>query len=120
MKKIMVVDDEKDLLAVVKGFLKKAGYDVAITTSRDEGLKILQSFKPDIIYMDINVGTADGRDMCKQIKSLAEHKHIPIILISANDDALKTYKEYQADAILKKPFQPSQMLDLTAFHLLSN
>ena len=56
MKKIMVVDDEKDLLAVVKGFLKKAGYDVAVTTSCDEGLNILQSFKPDIIYMDINVG----------------------------------------------------------------
>jgi DNA-binding response OmpR family regulator len=117
MKKIMVVDDEKDLLAVVKGYLKRAGYDVAVTTSCDEGLKILRSFKPDLIYLDVNVGTEDSREMCKHIKSLAEHKHIPIVLISTNDDALKTYRDYQADAIMRKPLQPSQLLNLTAFHL---
>jgi len=43
--------------------------------------------------------------------------HIPIILISANDEALRTYKEYEADGILKKPFQPSQLLKLTTFYL---
>lgn len=117
MKKIMVVDDEKDLLALVKGYLKKSGYDVAVTTSCEEGLHILNSFRPDLIYIDINVGTEDGREMCKQIKSLAEHKHIPIILISADDDSLNTYSKYQADAVLKKPFQPSQLLHLTALHL---
>ena len=117
MKKIMVVDDEQDLLAAVKGFLKRSGYDVAVTTSCEEGLGILNSFKPDLIYLDVNVGTEDGREMCKQIKSLAEHKHIPIVLISANDEALKTYREYQADAILRKPLQPSELLNMTVFHL---
>jgi DNA-binding response OmpR family regulator len=117
MKKIMVVDDEKDLLALVKGYLKKAGYEVAVTTSCEEGLNILNAFKPGLIYMDVNVGTDDGRVMCKQIKSVAEHRHIPIILISANDEALGTYKEYEADGILKKPFQPFQLLKLTAFYL---
>ena len=113
----MVVDDEKDLLAVVKGYLKRAGYDVAVTTSCSEGLTILNSFKPDLIYMDINVGSEDGREMCKQIKSMAEHKHIPVILISANDEALATFKDYQADGILKKPLQASQLLHTTAAHL---
>jgi DNA-binding response OmpR family regulator len=117
MKKIMVVDDDKDLLAVVKLYLKRAGYDVAVTTSCDDGMNILNAFKPDLIYLDVNVGTNDGRQMCKQIKSLAEHKHIPTILISANDDALKTYREYEADAIMRKPFQPEQLLNLTAFYL---
>lgn len=113
MKKIMVVDDEKDLLALVKGYLKRASYDVAVTTSCADGLDILNSFKPDLIYLDINVGNEDGRQMCKQIKSLAENKHIPVILISANDEALSTYKEYEATGILKKPFQPSELLALT-------
>jgi DNA-binding response OmpR family regulator len=117
MKKIMVVDDEKDLLALVKGYLKRAGYDVAVTTSCEEGLNILESFSPDLIYLDINVGSEDGRTMCQQIKSMAQHQHIPIILISANDEALQTYKQYQASAILKKPFQPSQMLHMTSLHL---
>jgi DNA-binding response OmpR family regulator len=117
MKKIMVVDDEVDLLALIKRYFKRAGYDVAVTTSCEEGLAILNSFKPDLIYLDINVGTEDGRVMCKQIKSAAEHKHIPIILISANDDALRTYEVCQADGILRKPLQPAQLLEQAAFHL---
>jgi CheY-like chemotaxis protein len=117
MKKIMVVDDEKDLLAAVKGVFEKAGYDVAVTTSCKEGADILASFKPNLIFLDINVGSEDGREMCKQIKSLAEHKHIPIVLISANDDALRAYKECDADSFLRKPFKPSQLLELAADYL---
>ena len=119
MKKIMVVDDEKDLLAIAKSYLKREGHDVAVTTSCDEAMKILPAFNPDIIYMDINVGPEDGRVTCQQIKSLAAHQHIPIILISANYDALNTYKDYQANGILKKPFQPIQLLSLMASHLPS-
>jgi DNA-binding response OmpR family regulator len=118
MKKIMVVDDEKDLLALAKGYLKRAGYEVAVTTTCKEGTEILASFKPNLIFLDINVGSEDGREMCKQIKSLAEHKNIPIVLISANDDSLKTYKEYDADSFLKKPFQPSELLDVAARFLV--
>jgi len=120
MKKIMVVDDEKDLLALAKGYLKRAGYDVAVTTNCKEGADILVSFKPNLIFLDINVGSEDGREMCKQIKSLAEHKHIPIVLISADDDLLKTYKEYAADSFLRKPFQPSELLDIAAGYLFSD
>jgi DNA-binding response OmpR family regulator len=117
MKRIMVVDDEKDLLALVKGYLTRAGYDIAVTTSCKEGTDILASFKPNLIFLDINVGSEDGREMCKQVKSLAEHKQIPIVLISADDDLLKTYKEYEANSFLKKPFQPSQLLDVAASYL---
>jgi len=112
MKKIMVVDDETDLLAGIKGFLERAGYSVAVTTTCKEGVDILASFNPDIIFLDINVGNEDGREMCRHIKSLADHKHIPIVLISANDDDLKTYQEYDANSFLKKPFRPSQLLDV--------
>jgi DNA-binding response OmpR family regulator len=117
MKKIMVVDDEKDLLALAKGYLKRAGYDVAVTTTCKEGAEILISFKPNLIFLDINVGSEDGREMCRQIKSLAEHKHIPIVLISADDDLLKTYKEYAADSFLRKPFEPSELLNVAAGYL---
>ena len=113
----MVVDDEKDLLALAKGYLKRAGYDVAVTTSCKDAGDIMGTFKPNLIFLDINVGSEDGREMCKQIKSIVEHKLIPIILISANDDLLKTYKEYEADAILKKPFQPVELLDVATSYL---
>jgi len=117
MKKVLVVDDEKDLLALLKGYLKRAGYTVAVTTSCKEGLGIVDLFRPDLIFLDINVGSEDGREMCKQVKSIAEHKHIPVVLISADDESLKTYKEYEANSFLKKPFQPSQLLEVAAGYL---
>ncbi|HMH22478.1 MAG TPA: response regulator [Puia sp.] len=117
MKKILVVDDDKDLLVNMKAFLKRQGYEVAVTTSCEEGLQILNSFKPDLIYMDIDVGKEDGREMCRKIKSQAEYKHIPVILISANHDALQLYKDYGANAFLEKPFQLSSFLSTLQNHL---
>jgi DNA-binding response OmpR family regulator len=117
MKKVMVVDDDKDLLQALKGILKREGYDVSVTTSCNEGLDILIYFKPDLIFLDINVGSDDGRETCRRIKSMAEHKHIPIILMSANDDALKTYKEYGADSSMTKPLQIAHLLKMTRIHL---
>jgi DNA-binding response OmpR family regulator len=117
MKKIMVVDDDRDLLVAFKAVLKRKGYDVVVTISCEEGFEILSSFKADLIFLDINVGTDDGRDMCKRIKSQAEHKHIPVILISANDDALNTYKECGADSFLKKPFEMMKLSLVLAAHV---
>jgi DNA-binding response OmpR family regulator len=120
MKRIMVVDDDTDYLAAMKGFLKQSGYEVAVTTSCDEGLLILISFAPHLIFLDIDVGAQDGREMCRKIKSMADHKHIPIILVSGNYSALETYKTYQADEFLKKPFEPSELLNLASSHLTAH
>jgi two-component system response regulator VicR len=117
MKKIMVVDDDKDLLVALMAVLKRQGYEVAVTMSCNEGLEILSSFKPNLILLDINVGMEDGRDMCRKIKSQAEHAHIPVILISANDNALNTYKEHGADSILKKPFDLVNLYELVSAHI---
>jgi DNA-binding response OmpR family regulator len=120
MKKIMVVDDDKDLLAALKEFLKIQGYNVAVFTSCAEGLDTLASFNPDLIFLDVNVGTEDGRDMCRTINTMADHKDIPIVLISANGDALRTYNAYGAASFLRKPFQPSQLLKVAASYLFPN
>src|SRR5579871_2143380 len=98
MKRILFVDDDVDLLAAMKILLRREGYEVAVTTSCNEGLDILANFRPDLILLDINVGNEDGRLMCRQIKEQAEYEHIPVILISANDEALETYRDYSADA----------------------
>ena len=60
MKKIIVVDDDTAYLAATKRFLKHMGYHVVVTTTCDEGLDILITFKPDLIILDIEVGSRDG------------------------------------------------------------
>jgi DNA-binding response OmpR family regulator len=117
IKKIMVVDDEKDLLTAMKASLKKKGYTVVVTTSCEDALTILSTFKPDLIFLDINVGKEDGRVMCRKVKALAEHKHVPIILMSPDGFALQSYRVYRADSIMSKPFQPSDLLNEAARYL---
>src|SRR6202022_2908720 len=107
MKRILVVDDDRDLLVAMKSFFIRNGYEVAVTISCDEGLQILESFKPGLIFLDINVGNKDGREMCRKIRALADYQHIPVILMSANHEALKLYGDYGANASVEKPFELS-------------
>jgi len=113
----MYVDDEVDLLEAMKIFLRRKGFEVSVTTSCSEGLEILRTFDPDLILLDINVGSEDGRLMCRQIKAQAEYEHIPVILISAYDDALKTYRDYGADGFVGKPFEFSELMDTLNVYL---
>jgi DNA-binding response OmpR family regulator len=117
MKKVLVVDDDTDLLSVLKVFFLKKGYDIAVTTSCDEGLDIFYSFQPDLVLLDINVGSQNGQEMCRKIKAQTEYQHIPVIFISANHDALKLYVDYGADDAVKKPFDASQLLKIVELHL---
>jgi DNA-binding response OmpR family regulator len=104
MKKILVVDDDTDILFMLKTFLILKGFDTKVSTTCDEGLDIFYSFQPDIVLLDVNVGSADGRVMCRTIKASAEYQHIPVILISANPDGLKSYQDHGAHAAVEKPF----------------
>ena len=110
MKRILVIDDNTDLLLSLKLFLSKEGYEVKTSTSCKDGLHILSAFAPQLVLLDINVGDEDGRDMCRQIKSQAEFRHIPVVLISANLELLGRFKEYGANHALPKPFSLSSLL----------
>jgi DNA-binding response OmpR family regulator len=112
MTKILIVDDDEDLLVSMKSLFKKNGFDIAVTLSCAEGLGILKSFHPDLIFLDMLVGDEDGREMCKQIKDQAEYKHIPIVFISADHEALKLYREYGANSFVKKPLKFSTLLGI--------
>lgn len=111
MKRILLVDDDTDLLVSLKSFLTKQGYDVTTTTSCRDALSILFSVAPHLVLLDVNVGDEDGRSMCQQIKSQAESQHIPVILISANHQLLETYREYGANASVRKPFNLPGLLN---------
>ncbi len=118
MKRILIVDDDTDLLISLKTFLKKQGYEINTTTSCSNGLNILRSVEPHLVILDINVGSEDGRSMCRQIKSEAELQHIPVILISANHQELSFYRDYGANASLPKPFRLNELSELVQ-HIVS-
>ena len=93
LKKILVVDDEEEILYTLKTKLTVQGYEVVTTMSCDLRLEIFYSFKPDIVFLDVNVGNSDGRLMCRTIKTQAEYQHIPVILgVNGETRRLRRYR----------------------------
>lgn len=109
MSRILIVDDEQDILHLVSMFLSSKGYEVRTAKSKTEFFDLLPSFKPDLIILDVMLGADNGRDICKEIKA-AEHKHIPVILYSAIPQMLANYEECNANDTLEKPFPLSELL----------
>jgi CheY-like chemotaxis protein len=109
MKSIVIVDNEDDLRSTIKTILTRRGYTVYDDATGDiiERPEIEQS---DLILLDINLDTKDGRDLCLKLKQRPETKQIPLILISALSELPKTYHICGADDYLKKPFSSVDLI----------
>ena len=109
-KKILVVDDEPDLIKVTVYRLKKMGYDVIIGTTGQEALDLIRSERPDLVLLDLRLPIIDGLEVCRKAKADEKLKHIPVILFTASTDAIKdNVKDVAADGYLIKPFSAEQL-----------
>ena len=83
-KKILVVDDEADLLAMMVLRLRSSGYVPLTASSGEEALDLLDKHKPDLILLDLLLPNIQGPQICKKLKSDPEFKDIPIIVFTAS------------------------------------
>ncbi|MDN3658131.1 response regulator [Ferruginibacter paludis] len=109
MKKILIVDDEPDLLQMVSIVLNFDNFETFTAGSKDKALAILQQVIPDLIILDVNLSGYDGRDFCKELKSSTAFKHIPIQLYSADSQKLADFELCNADGVIGKPFEIAQL-----------
>ena len=100
-----------ELLELFSTILKAEDYEVETTSSSVILKNVLPIFLPDLILMDVMPGIDDGRELCKEIKEI-HNKNIPIILISANVDLLKGYEKCKADAVIEKPFNIKNLVEI--------
>ena len=116
MKKILVVDDDTDMLNLVDILLTHHHF-VVKTISRWQIIsKTIKSFIPDLILMDIDLGGADGGEICKELKRSKETQQLPVILFSAlmPEDYLTVC---DAQGFLSKPFQASNLIKIIKHNL---
>ena len=111
MKKILVVDDDIDILTVVQLVLETNGFEVVAISNWQQIYTQIDIFKPDLILLDVSLGTQDGRNICKQLKSANNTKHISIILFSANYNVEKSISECLADSFISKPFDIKDLIE---------
>jgi DNA-binding response OmpR family regulator len=112
-KKILVVDDEPDMLDLTTIRLKKIGYEIIEAVDAEEAMDIIEKTLPDLILLDLLLPKMQGDEFCKKLKSDNKFKNIPIILFTAS--AIRTslpekIKEMGADDCIMKPFEPAELL----------
>ena len=111
-KKVLVVDDDPDILDALQFMLEDAGYEVKTTEKGEyaENLRDTNGGLPDVIILDVLLSGKDGRLICQKLKSQEDTRHIPIIMVSAHPNAKQSVSAVGADDFMAKPFDMDELL----------
>jgi len=109
---ILVIDDERDLIELVRYNLEKGGFDVIGATKAEAGLEIARLNSPDAVILDIMMPGQDGLEVCRQLRSDARTARIPVIMLTAKASEADRVVglEIGADDYLAKPFSPRELV----------
>lgn len=118
-KRILIVDDTKDIVQVVSRRLQSWGYEPLTAETGEDGLRLAQEQLPDLILLDIMMPKMKGRDVCARLKADPKTKHIPVIFLTALGlaDHVQAGMDLGADDYIVKPFEPSELKDRIAICL---
>ncbi|MBU6221855.1 MAG: response regulator transcription factor [Planctomycetes bacterium] len=105
---VLVVDDEEDLLELVRYNLTREGYRVTCVATGEEALKAARKQPPDLIVLDLMLPAVDGLEVCRRLKSESKTRDIPIIMLTAKSEEgdMVAGLERGADDYISKPFSP--------------
>ena len=111
-RKIVVIEDEPDIVEVISYSLKREGYNVLAVDRGDESINLIRNQSPSLIILDLMLPGMDGLSVCRQLKSDPIVKDIPVIMISAKGEEsdIVIGLEMGADDYLTKPFSPRELL----------
>ena len=110
-QRILIVDDEKEMASAIQRVLKRKGFTTEIAENGFVAGHLMSSFKPQLMTLDLRMPGLSGHDVLHFIKQNEAHKHIKVLVISAQPEAdLNRALAEGADAILAKPFQNGQLI----------
>ena len=116
-KRVLVIDDEPDVRAIVQGCLEDiAGWDVITAASGQEGLEKALTDKPDAIVLDVMMPGMDGITFLKELRTQPEGKSIPTVLLTAkvNFNHSEIFSELNIEGVVSKPFDPFMLTEQIA------
>ena len=104
IKRIHVLEDDEDIRYIIEFLLKDEGYELQLSSTFDELKSKLKDSVPDLFILDVMLPDGDGAEICSDLKGDLFTKHIPIIVMSANDQNKQKSIDAGADAYISKPF----------------
>ncbi len=118
--KILIVEDDEDMIHILRSILELEGYEIAYAGDGEEGLKAIGEYKPNLVILDLILPKIDGNEICRRVKKDPELSKIPIIMLTAKGttrDELEGVMD-GADDYITKPFNPLDLIE-TIKYLLS-
>ena len=111
-KKILILEDEQDILQLVKHYLEKEGFRPVTAMSGLEALKKVKEDKPDLVVLDLMLPEMDGLEVCKRLRSVPDTAMLPILMLTAKAEESDTIVglELGADDYVTKPFSPKALV----------
>lgn len=114
MARILIVDDEPDIIMVAKNMLERVGHETDEATNGEEGIKKLKDGKFDLILLDVMMHGDNGWEVCRKIKADKNTKDTPVVLftVRTSADSVERGKEAGADAQIDKPFEIDDLISI--------
>ena len=111
-KKVLIADDEPNIVTSLEFLMTKGGYEVAIARNGDEALALVESFGPDLVLLDVMMPRRSGYEVCQRMRERPEWEHIKIVMLSAKGREAEVSKGLAigADAYVTKPFSNRELI----------
>src|SRR5437867_7435642 len=112
MERVLIVDDDPDILRLVSYNLTQAGFDVATAPTGRRALESVQKRQPDLIILDLMLPDIDGMEVCRTLRQRDDLRRIPIVMLTARCDEIDLVIgfELSAEDYVSTPFSPAEMV----------
>ena len=119
MKKVLIVDDEADIIEILQFVLEAQGYECITALDGEEGLKLAREISPDLIILDVMMPKMNGYKICRLLKFDEKYKNIPILMVTARaqDKDKEIGEETGANEYITKPFQVDYVIEKVKSYL---
>ena len=113
MPRILIADDEPNIVASLEFLMEQAGYEVKVAASGQEALELAASFHPDLVLLDVMMPGKNGYEVCQSLKSDPATRAVKVVLLSAKGRDVEVAKglELGADAYVTKPFSTRELIE---------
>lgn len=110
-RKILVIEDHPTVREVLRTLLGMEDYEVAVAPNGEAGLALADMLQPEVVILDVGMPGLNGYEVCRAIKSRAEHTRIVMVTARTSEEDERAGRQAGADAYLRKPFSPLDILE---------
>lgn len=111
-KKVLIVDDEANIVAALDYLLRRSGYEVSVAATGDEALRQVEAIAPDLVLLDVMMPQKSGYEVCRRIRERPEWSAVKIVMLSAKGREAEVSKGMSlgADLYVTKPFSNAALV----------